>query len=240
MLATLTRVGVLTVLLAGPLCLRAADPPAVPKTAPPADRKADKQEKDEEKRPTTKEEFAALAKAGPRPPWLPFGPGHNMVRDETIDGTVVAVSRAAIEIRPWGKKETVKYPPHTLLDTGAVCHWETDSHCYLLDDVQKGDEVMLGVGTVDKEKGEECFYVRIRKRPGGVIPPSRKPSERLPYHRDTQAEIDHFEKGTPLPEHLQPKTTSNGRPLPPSLPPPTAPKEGPVAPPATGNPKKKD
>lgn len=229
-------------MLAGICGLRAADPPAapMPKATTTPDQKAEKQDKQEDKRPTTREEFAALAKAGPKPPWIPFGPGHKMVRDEMIDGTVMAVSREAIEIRPWGKKETVKYPPHTLLDTGAVCHWETDAQCYLLDDVKKGDEVLLGFGTVDKEKGEECFYVRIRKRPGGVIPPSRKPSELLPYHRDTQAEIDHFEKGTPLPEHLQPKTTPTGRPLPPSGPPLTAPKEDPVAPPPAGDPKKKD
>ena len=64
---------------------------------------------------------------------------------------------------------------------------------------------MLRVGTVDKEKGVECFCVNINKRPGDVVPPSRKPSGTYPYHVNRQARIDHEEKGVPLPERLQPK-----------------------------------
>ena len=67
------------------------------------------------------------------------------VHDERITGTVVAVSREFIEIRPEGKGETVKYPPHTLLDTGAVCHWETESCCYLLDDGAGGQKTRAHV-----------------------------------------------------------------------------------------------
>ena len=161
--------------------------------------------KKEEKpaRPTTKEEFAALAKDGPKPPWLLF-PGQTRVQDEIKYGTVVAVSADAIEIRPSGKKEgTVKYPPHALLATGAVCHWVSDAHCYLLDDVRKGDVVILGVGTVDQDKGAECFYVRIHERPGGAVPPSRKPSDTKPYHLEREYELYYKRQGLETPEEVK-------------------------------------
>jgi len=74
------------------------------------------------------------------------------------------------------------------------------------------------------------FYVCIRKRPGGVVPPSRKPSTPFSYHQDRQAEIDHEEKGIPLPERLGPKGRDPGDP---------PPKKS-VIPPAGDPPKKKD
>lgn len=157
--------------------------------------------KEKAARPTTKEEFAALAKEGPKPPWRPFsGVGHKRVREELLDGTVVAVSADVIEVRPKGKKETVKFPPHALLATGAVCHWEHDSTCYLLDDVQKGDVVVVAYGTVDKVKGPECFYLCIRERPGGVVPPSRKPSDTRPYHLEREYELFFERQGLKTPE----------------------------------------
>jgi hypothetical protein len=160
--------------------------------------------KEKATRPTTKEEFAALAKAGPRPPWMPFsGVGHKMAQEEIIHGTVVAVSADSIEILPKGKKEAVKFAPHTLLATGGVCHWVSDSLCYLLDDVQKGDVVLISVGTVDNVKGPECYYVRIRERPGGVVPPSRKPSDTKPYHLQREYELSYERKGEKTPEELK-------------------------------------
>ena len=218
MFGTMARVSSLVVFLNGGWTFPASDSPVETKLLP--QRQAEETKKGEKRRPTTLEEFEELAKEGPKPPWLPFGPQHKRVGDDKIEGLVVAVSREFIEIRPLGKKETVKYPPHTLLDTGAVCHWLTECNCYLLDDVRKGDMVIVGVGTVDKDKGAECFYVSIRKRPGGVVPASRKPREVNPYHLDRQAEIDHAEKGTPLPEHLRAKATPTGRVVPPATPPP--------------------
>ncbi len=199
--------------------VNSADPPV----AKPPEKVVDGGKKEEPKRPTTKEEFAALAKEGPKPPWMPFGRGHKMVAEDIIDGTVVDVSRESIEIQLKGKKESAKYPPHTLLDTGAVCHWQFDSHCYLLDDVKKGDVVVLSVGTVDKDKGPECFWLRIRERPGGVVPASRKPSFPKAYHLEQQKEIEDARNGIP------PKVK-------PLEPPP--PKAG--EPPPAGDPKKKD
>lgn len=173
--------------------------------------------KDEPKRPTTKEEFAALAKEGPKPPWR-----LTSFNEEILDGSVVDVSRESIEIQLKGKKETAKYPPHTLLDTGAVCHWQFDSQCYLLDDVKKGDVVVLSVGTVDKEKGPECFWLSIRERPGGVVPPSRKPSFPKAYHLEQQKEIEDSRNGIPKKEKPPEPSTKAGEP------------------PPAGDPKKKD
>jgi hypothetical protein len=125
------------------------------------------------------------------------------VNDERVRGTVVRVSSDSIEILPADGKESLQYSPHELLASGAVCHWVTDSECYLLDDVRAGDEVLLGVGTVDKENGTQCFYVSIRKRPDGKIPPSRKPNDLKPYHLTRQRELDHEARGEPLPEDVK-------------------------------------
>ena len=90
-------------------------------------------------------------------------------------------------------------------ESGAVCHWEHDPRCYLLDDVKKGDWVRLGVGTADKdkEKGEECFYLSIRKRPGGEVPASRKPCDFDPYHLYRQRQNEYDERGEYPPEELE-------------------------------------
>lgn len=196
----------------------------------PVTKKTDMPVADAKKRPTTKEEFAALAKELPIPPWIP-GPGpQNRVLDRRVFGTVIAVSAESIEVLPKGEKKTVKFPPHAHLATGAICHYEWDSTCYLLDDVQEGDEVMVGYGVVDKEKGPECFYVSIRQRPGDVVPPSRKPSKTNPYHLSRQRTLDYEARGEYTPEELkahaekQKLAAEKGLPPPPPLPPlkPTA------------------
>lgn len=192
------RTATVCCILAGGLFLSvppvAANPAPTPVVKKPA--------KEKPKLPTTKEEFEELAKVGPPPPWVPYN-RQPPCRVEHIDATVVDVSDEWIEVRVKDKKETVKYPAHTLLVTGAVCHWETDSHCYLLDDVKKGDEIVFGAGTADKVKGEECFYFSIRRRPDGVIPSSRKPSEPNPYHKRRQREVDYEDRGEYTPEELQ-------------------------------------
>jgi hypothetical protein len=166
---------VLTTTLAVVASLLADDPP--------------KEEK--AKRPTTKEEFAALAKQYPLPPWMPVQ-GRDSIKDNRMTGTVVSVSAEHIEVLPEGKKEAVKMPPHVLLASGAICHYETDAKCYLLDDVQKGDVVYIIYGTADQEKGLECFTMSILERPGGTIPPSRKlsPCRSHQWHIVRQAQLD--------------------------------------------------
>lgn len=208
---------------------------ALPDDPQPATKTADtgsKPKADGKPRPTTVEEFAALAKDGPLPPWQSFT-SQLAVKVSKVYGTVVEVSADSIEVRPRGGKETVKYPPHVLLATGAVCHWETDSRCYLLDDVQKGDEVMLGVGTADEKKGDECFFLSIQRRPGGVIPASRKPSEPKPYHLRRQRELDYEAKGENTPEDIKDDIekrklhAEKGLPPPPPLQPPVKPMDDP-------------
>jgi hypothetical protein len=201
---------------------------AVHAADPPADKKA---AKESPPLPTTEKEFAELAKDLPLPPWHLAGPNHRRVESRFVFGTVVDVRADFIEVQPHGKKEAVKYPPHVLLATGAVCHYESDALCYLLADVKKGDDVGVRVGTVDEEKGPEAFCIRVNKRPGDVVPASRKPSGDFPYHVNQQARNDHEEKGTPLPERMQPKWDNLPRKKP-------APPEKKVEPPA-GTPEKK-
>lgn len=184
------RLSLFTAFLLGGVAM-SADPPAKP----------DKNQ-EKAKRPTTKEEFEALAKAGPKPPWIPFAE-QTRVNAEYIDGTVLAVSEKIIKIRLKGKDDTATFPPHALLASGAVCHWEGDSHSYLLDDVKVGDEVMLAVGTVDKTKGVECFFLSIRWRPNAKVPASRNPSEPNPYHKRRQYQNEYDDRGEHTPEELQ-------------------------------------
>ena len=173
-----------------------------------------------------------MAKWGSLPPWHSFSPQvkakwgpYKYVHGGKVDGVVVDVSAKEefIEIRKKGEEGTVKYPAHYLLASGRVVAWESDGNSYLLEDVKKGDEVGLCVGTVDQDRGEECFYIRIRKRPDGRVPPPRKLTSVRLYHLDRQAEIDHAEKGTPLPEHLRPKPNPPKAPKP--APPPADPKK---------------
>jgi hypothetical protein len=174
-------------ILIASLHLPAADPPAKPAT----DKPAAKGEKPKAKLPTTKAEFKAVAEKLPRPPWIADDSGRQEAEDRGVWGVVVRATADNITIRPDGEKEDVTYPAHILLVTGAVCHWEDDPDCYLLPDVRKGDEVRLTVGTVDKDVGMECFCITIRKRPGGEVPPSRKPEGDEPWHvRQTQAYLD--------------------------------------------------
>lgn len=218
----------------------AADPPVVKPPPPPDGKPA----KEKPKLPTTKEEFAALAKAGPHPPWYP-STGKSPVDREHIKATVVDVSDEWIEVQVEGKKGVVRYPAHELLASGAVCHWQSDSSCYLLADVKKGDEVVLAVGTVDKNKGEECFFLSIRWRAGGKIPPSRKPSEPNPYHERRQREVEYEDKGEYTPEELQSHEdkkrfcAEKGLPPPPDLP-PRKPRAKPADEPKKDEAKKKD
>jgi hypothetical protein len=176
----------------------ATDPPVA---KPPAATDA-KPAKDEKKRPTTPEEFAELAKQYETPPYIPV-PRRTTIVDQRIDGTVLSVSDDAIEIKLKGKNESVKYPAHPVLVSGAICHWETDSRSYLLDDVKVRDVVVLSVCTVDQEKGPECYWVSIRWRPGGVIPPCCVPSKYDPYHERRQREVEYEIKGEYTPEELK-------------------------------------
>lgn len=135
---------------------------------------------------------------GTVPPWKSRGP--DGVRAERKRGKVVAVTKQFIEVQGDGEKTATRYLAHEALAGGRVVYWETDAWCYLLDDVKVGDEVCVGTGTI--KDTTFAFYLSIEKRPGGKIPPSRKPSDSRPYHEYQQARIDLEEKGTPIPDRL--------------------------------------
>lgn len=74
--------------------------------------------------------------------------------------------------------------------------------------------VVLSVGTVDKAKGPECFWLSIRERPGGGVPPSRKPSFPKAYHLERQKEIEDARNGIPKTEKPPEPPTKAGQPPP--------------------------
>ncbi len=62
---------------------------------------------------------------------------------------------------------------------------------------------MLAVGTVDEKIGDECFYLKIRERPGGFVPASRKPSDTKPYHLTREYELYYERMKLETPESLK-------------------------------------
>lgn len=139
---------------------------------------------------------------GPVPPWLP-GPdgGRRYLKDVRIEGVVTGVTKGYVEVLGSGATAPVRYPPHEALASGRILLYETERWSYLLDDVKVGDELTVGTGKI----GDTTFslYLSIRRRPGGKVPMSRKPSEHEPYHERQQAKIDTEKKPDQTPERLR-------------------------------------
>jgi hypothetical protein len=78
---------------------------------------------------------------------------------------------------------------------------QSESQAYRLTDVRVGDEVDLELERLDGVW--ECTSIRIRRRPGGRIPPSREATSiqfpELAWHERMNAEQDWEEKGIPVP-----------------------------------------
>lgn len=102
------------------------------------------------------------------------------------------------------QKQQITYPFHLRLANGQVNRKATDGEAYLPNDIQIGDTVHLTLFPV--EEIDYCVALGIRWRPGGKIPPSRKPKDWKPAHEVAQAFQENAKFKTPLPRYLQSMT----------------------------------
>lgn len=126
-------------------------------------------------------------------------------------GEVLAVNKGSITIR--GREEgtndavvTRTFPAGEALLRGEQDRRERSDNDYRLADVKVGDTVfvVLDLATPD----DTCLTVRIRRRPGGSVPPAPWDNARDPHHLRMNAWQAFEEKGVPLPPKYDPKYVS--------------------------------
>lgn len=146
--------------------------------------------------------------AGPFVSFVPFGRVRH-VQPNYVDGRVTGTQGGkAITLIPAGRDKPLTFTAYGPLARGGFYPGTESSEAkgYLIGDVEIGDTVELR--TVRVGDNERVLTVQIVERPNGKIPPSRiklYPDGKR-YHEVNQAILDHKKFGTPLPEHLRPKT----------------------------------
>ena len=116
-------------------------------------------------------------------------------------GIVQSVSRVRIEIATIDTVWEVKsYPTHRRLSQGLYSYVASDGLAYAIRDVRAGDTVSLYL--CKEEKTEYCFALSIDRRPGGLVPESRKPRLFASYAEIVNARHIFEEKATPIPRYL--------------------------------------
>jgi len=118
-------------------------------------------------------------------------------------GTVLAVTKDSI-LMTVEKGAPKTFPMHDFLAAGKVHKLVMPADSYLLSDVKVGDIVDLR--TFVENKVTYCVSICIHERPGGVIPAGQVVHKERTYHEVRNAKIALRDKGTPIPEHLKPKT----------------------------------
>ncbi len=119
-----------------------------------------------------------------------------------VGGKVLAVTRDSILIAP-ERGKPITYPAHDFLAAGQAHKMVRAPNSYLLADLLVGDYVHLD--TIIENKQTYCVAITISERPGGLIPAGQVVSKERTYHEVRNAIIALRDKGTPIPEHLQPK-----------------------------------
>jgi hypothetical protein len=120
---------------------------------------------------------------------------------DRVWGAVASVSKDAIELWVAKGKPSVLYPAHVYLAAGKR-HRLVDGDMgdgYYLRDVKVGDVVEIGV----YKEGETtyCVDIRIRKRPGGKVPPEiKKDGEPSTWHDRQNCLHEFLDHDLPLPD----------------------------------------
>jgi hypothetical protein len=166
-------------------------------------------------------QFGPLA---PRPPLDKEAIFRNM---SNPPGTVIAISPDSITVahhahtiyrvvtddfgREVGteRRDFPPRPPRGYKFVGRLAENKSGGYCqdsYRPADVMVGDVVHLGCSPTD-EKNPVCHKISIMRRPGGKVPPvpdGARFGARREWHEHCQAYQDFLEKGTPLPDDLEP------------------------------------
>lgn len=135
---------------------------------------------------------------------------------------VVAVDAASItlfldtncsplDVKGWQVRQ---FPAADMLAKGDIHEWAGDMHAYGLADVQIGDILNVGILIDAEDKLAYVYEIGIEERPGGLVPPSRRPemlvhcppnqflkSDRGAYHTMVNVAND-LRDGRPVPDEL--------------------------------------
>ncbi len=151
-----------------------------------------------------------------------------------LQGDIIALDANTVTVGPglgWNKLQNVpvKLPFHTVLQNGNVHDFSFDGRAYRKSDLRVGDNVCI---EIVKDNGNDfCAELTIRKRPGGLVPPSVRFRESTnwrwpPYHIQMNI-YNLIEDGVPIPEWVR-SLTGNSSPIQ-SLPTPPIPDRIPPA-----------
>ena len=123
--------------------------------------------------------------------------------NQNYSGFVTAVGPDHLVVEQNRDGKTIEFSVSATLAKGGFDMDQTPGDSYRLKDVKVGDKVSVLYSRIDGVN--VCEAIGIRRRPGGLIPPSNGPSDqKIPYHQRMQAWQDFEEKGTPLPAYLRP------------------------------------
>ncbi len=123
---------------------------------------------------------------------------------------VLAVTPSAIMVSSLKNENGIKinqivtFPFHHRLACGSFNQLNVfDSFCYTRDDVRAGDRIDLQ-HRVFRNNIDYCIDFRIRERPGGAVPPTRRyrTGDFKPHHECMNAILAERYDKIPLPRHL--------------------------------------
>lgn len=117
---------------------------------------------------------------------------------------------APLDVKGWQVREL---PVVDMLANGDIQEWAGDAYAYGISDVQVGDIIKVGLRPDDEDGLVYVYEISIVERPGGVVPPSRRPGQLVhcpptqfhasdcPYHVVQNVRND-LAAGRPVPEAL--------------------------------------
>ncbi len=130
--------------------------------------------------------------------------------EEYLSGRVLAVTESAIMVSSsqngdgFKINRVVTLPFHHRLASGSFNRLAIfEGYCYTRDDVRAGDLIDIH-HRVFQNKIDYCVEFRIRERPGGAVPPSRRYriGDFQPHHERANAGLAERRDKIPVPRHL--------------------------------------
>lgn len=130
--------------------------------------------------------------------------------EEYLACRVLAVSKSAIMVSSsqngdgFKINQVVTFPFHHRLASGSFNRLAIfEAYCYTRDDVRAGDRIDIH-HRVFQNNTDYCVEFRIRERPGGPVPPSRRYriGDFQPHHERANAFAAERNDKIPLPRHL--------------------------------------
>ena len=129
--------------------------------------------------------------------------------EERLACQVLAVTKSAIMVSSSQEgdgfkiNQIVTFPFHNRLACGSFNHLAFEGFCHTRDDVRAGDRIDMRHRVFQNEI-DYCVEFRIRERPGGTVPPSRRyrVGDFKAHHELMNAYWAERDDKTPMPRHL--------------------------------------